>query len=109
VVGEKIKVGEKRFAVVASGLPADLETPVSAFLKLRGIGATFLLESAESVDRLGRYSFIGFASGRSLFAYGDRTLYGDGRIEELEKELRGSTREPSVTSHSQEIWICALR
>ena len=37
---------------------ADLETPVSAFAKLRPLGA-FLLESAEGGERMGRYSFIG--------------------------------------------------
>jgi anthranilate synthase component I len=37
----------------------DLETPVSAFLKLRGEGPSFLLESADQ-GRVGRYSFIGF-------------------------------------------------
>src|SRR5437764_1542649 len=37
----------------------DLETPVSAFLKLRGEGPAFLLESADQ-GRVGRYSFIGF-------------------------------------------------
>src|SRR5947209_15619873 len=37
----------------------DLETPVSAFLKLRGEGPAFLLESADH-GRVGRYSFIGF-------------------------------------------------
>jgi anthranilate synthase component I len=39
---------------------ADCETPVSAFLKLRGDGPAFLLESAEQGQRVGRYSFIGF-------------------------------------------------
>jgi anthranilate synthase component 1 len=38
----------------------DCETPVSAFLKLRDGGPSFLLESAEQ-GRLGRYSFLGFA------------------------------------------------
>jgi len=33
---------------------------VSAFLKLRGDGPAFLLESAEQGKRFGRYSFIGF-------------------------------------------------
>jgi anthranilate synthase component 1 len=42
-------------------LIADRETPVSAFLKLRGAGPAFLLESAEQGLRFGRYSFIGFA------------------------------------------------
>lgn len=40
-------------------LPGDLETPVSAFLKLRPLGARFLLESAEDPAALGRYTFIG--------------------------------------------------
>jgi anthranilate synthase component 1 len=38
---------------------ADLETPVSAFLKIRGSGPAFLLESIEGGERLARYSFIG--------------------------------------------------
>jgi anthranilate synthase component I len=37
----------------------DCETPISAFLKLRGEGPSFLLESAEQ-GRVGRWSFIGF-------------------------------------------------
>jgi anthranilate synthase component 1 len=41
-------------------LIADCETPVSAFLKLRGAGPAFLLESAEQGLSFGRYSFIGF-------------------------------------------------
>src|SRR3954452_5802610 len=39
---------------------ADTETPVSAYLKLRGSGPSFLLESAERGKRLGRWSFLGF-------------------------------------------------
>ncbi|MEI7625644.1 MAG: anthranilate synthase component I [Actinomycetota bacterium] len=38
----------------------DCETPVSAFLKLRDEGPSFLLESADQGQRVGRYSFIGF-------------------------------------------------
>jgi anthranilate synthase component I len=38
----------------------DCETPVSAFLKLRGSGPAFLLESAEQGQRVGRWSFIGY-------------------------------------------------
>jgi anthranilate synthase component I len=42
---------------------ADLETPVSAFVKLVGAGADdrsgFLLESVEHAERWGRFSFIG--------------------------------------------------
>ena len=38
---------------------ADLETPVSAYLKIRGTSPAFLLESIEGGERLARYSFIG--------------------------------------------------
>ena len=40
-------------------LPGDLETPVSAYLKLQPVGARFLLESAEGSQSVGRYTFIG--------------------------------------------------
>jgi anthranilate synthase component I len=43
----------------------DCETPVSAFLKLRGEGPAFLLESADQ-GRVGRYSFIGFRPRKVL-------------------------------------------
>ena len=38
---------------------ADLETPVSAFLKVKRGNFSFLLESVEGADRPARYSFIG--------------------------------------------------
>jgi anthranilate synthase component 1 len=40
-------------------LDADLETPVSAFLKVASEPYAFLLESVEGGERLARYSFIG--------------------------------------------------
>ena len=51
-------------------LPADLETPVSVYLKLRGEGAGFLLESVERAEQLGRYSFLGFNPRRQIVARG---------------------------------------
>jgi anthranilate synthase component 1 len=53
-------------------LPADLETPVSAYLKLRGEGPSFLLESVEGGERLGRYSFIGLYPSRILTSWRGR-------------------------------------
>jgi anthranilate synthase component I len=44
---------------IVSRFIEDRETPVSAFLKLRGHGPAFLLESAEQ-GHMGRYSFLGF-------------------------------------------------
>ena len=40
-------------------IPADLDTPVSAYLKLAPLGACFLLESVEKGIQLGRHSFVG--------------------------------------------------
>ncbi|NQV87854.1 MAG: anthranilate synthase component I family protein [Woeseiaceae bacterium] len=39
---------------------ADLDTPVSAYLKLESLKPRFLLESVEGGERLARYSFLGF-------------------------------------------------
>jgi anthranilate synthase component 1 len=41
-------------------IAADLDTPVSAYLKLGSFRPRFLLESVEGGERLARYSFIGF-------------------------------------------------
>ena len=38
---------------------ADVETPISAFAKLRNRGPCFLFESAEKSEESGRFSFIG--------------------------------------------------
>jgi len=51
---------------------ADLETPVSAFAKLRALGGAFLLESAEGGERMGRFSFIGIAPRAALTFRGGR-------------------------------------
>jgi anthranilate synthase component 1 len=39
-------------------LPADLLTPVGAYLRLRDLGPGFLLESIERGQQVGRYSFL---------------------------------------------------
>jgi anthranilate synthase component 1 len=38
---------------------ADVETPLSAYQKLQATGPSFLLESVEGGEHLGRYSFLG--------------------------------------------------
>ncbi len=47
-------------------IAADLETPVSVFLKLKPLGASFLLESVEKGLQVGRYSFIGLRPARTI-------------------------------------------
>jgi len=44
-------------------ITGDLDTPVSAFMKLAAFQPRFLLESVEGGERLGRFSFIGFGDG----------------------------------------------
>jgi len=44
-------------------ISGDLDTPVSAFMKLAAFEPRFLLESVEGGERLARYSFIGFGDG----------------------------------------------
>jgi anthranilate synthase component 1 len=45
---------------------ADTETPVSAYVKLRGEGPSFLLESVEGGERQGRYSIVAVAPSQSV-------------------------------------------
>ena len=53
---------------------ADMETPVSAFLKINRGDYSFLLESVEGGERLARYSFIGTEPYRVLTTKGkDKT------------------------------------
>ena len=44
---------------VTSRILADIETPLSAYRKIRGQGESFLFESVEGGEHLGRYSFVG--------------------------------------------------
>src|SRR5512141_2000127 len=43
---------------VTRRLLADVETPLSAYRKIRGAGESFLFESVEGGEHLGRYSFV---------------------------------------------------
>lgn len=52
---------------------ADMETPISAFRKLEAADYSFLLESAESGDAFGRYSFVG-SEPSTVFSYRDREV-----------------------------------
>ncbi len=66
-------------------LPADLETPVSVYLKLRNGGPSFLLESVEKGEQVGRYSFLGVRPPLTLCAQGDQMVIGGADGAELER------------------------
>jgi anthranilate synthase component 1 len=51
--------GQGNLIPVTRRLLADIETPLSAYRKIRGQGDSFLFESVEGGEHLGRYSFVG--------------------------------------------------
>lgn len=54
------------YQVLAASYPVDQETPVTAFLKVRPLGAHTLLESVEGEAKVSRYSFIALGSLATL-------------------------------------------
>jgi anthranilate synthase component I len=69
---------------------ADTETPVSVYLKLREDSYSYLLESADSASRWGRYSFIGIKPFLTVLSYDNEVeaLHGD------EKEVFSNVENP---------------
>ena len=66
---------------------ADLDTPLSLYLKLANGPYTYLLESVQGGERFGRYSFIGLASSTRIAVYGHQVLVLTGqRIAEREDD-----------------------
>ena len=53
---------------------ADLDTPLSLYLKLANGPYTYLLESVQGGERFGRYSFIGLASPTRIAVYGHQVM-----------------------------------
>ena len=53
-------------------IPADLETPVSVYLKLAGLSPSFLLESITGGETLARYSFIGISPRAAYILRGSK-------------------------------------
>ena len=70
----------------------DCETPVAAYLKLRGDGPSFLLESAEQGQRFGRWSFVGVRP-RTTVRLEDGVLSVGGRAREWDDPYRAVAAE----------------
>ncbi len=83
-------------------IPADLDTPVSAFLKLKEFNPLFLLESVTGGEHLGRYSFIGLGEALRVRLDGDglrigaKTLPRPRSQDELMAALRGALADAPV-------------
>ncbi len=75
-------------------IAADLDTPVSAYLKLRSLRPRFLLESVEGGERLARYSFLGFGDALEV------------RMDATGLAVNGET---SARPESQQQYLDALR
>ena len=61
-------------------ITGDLDTPVSAFMKLGAFRPRFLLESVEGGERLGRFSFIGFGDGLEVRLDAQGLAVGEERV-----------------------------
>ncbi|HKO89153.1 MAG TPA: anthranilate synthase component I [Burkholderiales bacterium] len=73
-------LGYNRVPLVLETL-ADLDTPLSIYLKLANRPNTYLLESVEGGERFGRYSFIGLAARTRLIANGNTvSVYQDDQL-----------------------------
>ena len=80
--------GRGNLLPVSRELAADLETPVSAYLKVREGDHSFLLESVEGGERLARYSFIG-ANPRRVIRTGPGEEHEGDPLIPLEAALAG--------------------
>jgi anthranilate synthase component 1 len=77
---------EANFIPISCEILADLETPVSAYLKVVGTKPGFLLESAEGGERFGRYSFLGTDPSAIIRTRGSRIEIETGNATEIKTE-----------------------
>ena len=74
--------GHNRIPIVLE-TAADLDTPLSVYLKLAGTPYSYLLESVVGGERFGRYSIIGLPARCTLKFFGNRyRVLLDGKISE---------------------------
>lgn len=79
-----VDVGTERpYRAAARVFPVDQDTPITAFLKLRAMGAHTLLESVEGDEKVARYSFIAIGQLARLLDQGGRAVL-DGERGRLE-------------------------
>jgi anthranilate synthase component I len=88
----KVLAAQANLIPVTRKLLADIETPLSAYRKIRGAGEAFLFESVEGGEHLGRYSFVG-CNPRAVI----RQCAGEVQVIENGKVIRSATVEPGAT------------
>ena len=76
---------------------ADFETPLSAYRKIRGQGESFLFESVEGGEHIGRYSFVGCNPRAIIKQTGNRVeIIENGKV--VEKfEVKSNPLTPSLS------------
>src|SRR5258708_280474 len=80
---------------VTRRLLADIETPLSAYRKIRGAGESFLFESVEGGEHIGRYSFVGCNPRAVIRQTGNRVeLLENGKV----TETFSVSREPGANN-----------
>src|SRR5208283_5908747 len=82
---------------VVRRLLADIETPLSAYRKISGAGESFLFESVEGGEHIGRYSFVGCNPRALIRQTGARVeVIENGKV--VESFVVGGTGVPPVVS-----------
>ena len=85
---------EGNLVPVSCEIMADLDTPISAFLRIRHLPYPFLLESAEGSEKIARYSFLGAAPRLVLRAFRDRVEIDEGgAVRRLEQDPLAAARD----------------
>ena len=77
---------------VTRRLLADLETPLSAYRKIRGQGESFLFESVEGGEHIGRYSFVGCNPRGIIRQQGSQVEYIENGAQKARFEISRTAR-----------------
>ncbi len=85
---------EGNLVPVSCEVVADLDTPISAFLRLRGLPHLFLLESVEGVEKVARYSFLGAQPRLTLRAFPSHVEVKEGGA------IRRTTQDPLAAARA---------
>ena len=91
------KSSEGNLIPVYAELSADYETPISVYQKICDGQFSFLLESAESTDRAGRFSFIGSDPRAVIQARGQSIKISKGNeVDEFQSESGDPLKELEI-------------
>src|SRR6185436_18769402 len=88
------RAGSPNVVPVSRELLADLETPISAYLRLRDLPSSFLLDSVEGPAQVARFSVLGGDPRLVLECDGSevRVLRPDGTVVERGRPLETAAR-----------------